>query len=113
MLRLNEFQINERLILFEVGKAMSEGRGLKNAVEGWWAVDPQQASRFKLVLAKRSGKIVGAFRPIPGSWRQRADGRWGFDSDYATDVWRDYVGKEVAIEYRNRRAFQYLEPQAI
>lgn len=107
---MNEFKIDEPLILFEVGKAMSEGRDLKNAVEGWWTVAPQQASRFQLVLAKRSGEIVGAFRPIPGSWQQRADGRWGFDSDYAMDVWREYVGKEVPIEYRNRSPFQYLEP---
>ena len=107
---MNEFSVQEPLILFEVGRAMSEGRGIKDAVEGWWTVDVQHATTYKLVLGKRSGTIVGAFRPRQGSWSQRADGRWGFDSDYAKDVWFDYVGKEVPAEYRVQSPFQYLHP---
>ena len=107
---MNDFKVREPLILFEIGKAMSEGRHLKAAVEGFWKMDPDRASDYRLVLGKRSGKIACAFRPKPGSWQQRPDGRWFFDSDYAVDVWRDYVGKDVPIEYRTRSPVQYLEP---
>ena len=107
---MNDFIVKEPLILFEIGKAMSEGRHFKDAVEGWWKTDPDRAANFHLVLGKRSGKIVGAFRPKPGSWEQRPDGRWGFESDYAMDVWTEYVRKDVPIEYRSRAPFQYLSP---
>ena len=105
-----EFTIKEPLILFEVGRAMSEGRDFKNSVEGWWKIDPEKASEYRLVLGKKANKIVCAFRPILSSWRQREDGRWGFDSNYAKDVWIQYVGKEVPIEYRTRAPFQYIDP---
>ena len=89
---------------------MSEGRRLKDAVEGFWKIDPDRVRDYRLVLGKRSGKIAGAFRPKPDSWQRRPDGRWFFDGDYAMDVWRDYVGKEVPVEYRIRSPVQYLEP---
>ena len=109
---MNEFIAQERLILFEVGTALAEGRGIKNAVEGWWKIDPNKATTYELVLGKKSGEIVCAFRPRQGTWRQRSDGKWGFDSDYARDVWFEYVGKKVPAEYRNRSEFQYVEPRA-
>lgn len=104
-----DFIVKEPLILFEIGKALSEGRDFKNAVEGWWNIDPERAANYRLVLGKQSSKIKCAFRPVPDSWKSRADGRWGFDSNYATDVWTDYVGKDVPTEYRTRSPFQYLD----
>ena len=107
---MNVFTVKEPLILFEIGKAMSDGRNLKTAVEGWWKIDPGRVTDIQLVLGKRAGKIACAFRPKPGSWHQRSDGRWGFDSDYAMDVWAEYVRKDVPIEFRTRSPFQYLSP---
>jgi len=101
---------HEPLILFHVGTALAEGRDIKDAVQGWWKINHVRASTYDLVLAKSSNRIVGAFRPSPGSWHQRDDGRWGFASVYAYDVWDDYVGKTVPKRYRNQAPFQYLEP---
>lgn len=115
---MNDLKVNEPLILLEVGKAISERRDLQNAVECCWtfapqrqrASQPESAWNFELVLAKKEGKIVGAFRPIPGSWRQGNDFRWSFRSEFAVDVWDHYVGAIVPEQYRNRAPFQYLKP---
>ncbi len=107
--QLDEFEIKEPLIMFHVDKAIAEGRDKKNAVEGWWRVNPIKASRYDLVLAKNSNVIIGAYRPIPGSWCQREDGRWGFDSEPADDVWSEYVGKLVPDAYRGlQNPIRYL-----
>ena len=95
-----EFVAKEPLILFEIGKALSEGRVLPEAVEGWWVLNPNRAENYRLVLGKASGEVVCAYRPLPGSWHQRDDGRWGFTSIRADDVWDDYVGKAVPDRYR-------------
>ncbi len=108
---MEEFVVKEPLILFEIGKALSEGRVLPEAVQGWWKdINPSNAEKRQLVLGKASGKIVCAYRQVPGSWRQRHDRRWGVDSVRADDVWEDYVGKTVPRRYINQRTFQYLEP---
>lgn len=108
-MRMEEFVAKEPLILFEIGGALSEGRVLPEAVQGWWKnIVPSNAEQRPLVLGKSSGKIVCAYRQIPGSWHQRNDGRWGFDSVRADDVWEDYVGKAVPRRYRNPRTFQYV-----
>ena len=107
---MNRFEVNEPLILFRVGKALAEGRSEQDAVRGWWKIDATKASQYHLVLGKSSNRIVGAFRPIPGSWHRRIDGRWGFECVPAEDVWDDYVGKVVPDGYRNRAPFQYLAP---
>ncbi len=101
--------VKEPLILFHVDKAIEEGRDKQNAVEGWWRVNPQRASRYNLVLAKESNVIIGAYRPIPDSWCQRGDSRWGFKSERADDVWDEYVGKSVPEEYRgSQNPVRYL-----
>ncbi len=105
-----DFKAKEPLILFEIGKALSEGRDIKSAVEGWWKIDPDRAAKYGLVLGKQSGKIKCAFRPVPDSWKLCDDGRWEFESNYASDVWIDYVGKDVPSEYRTRSEFQYVDP---
>ena len=97
---MQQFAVKEPLILFHVDTAIAEGRDTQNAVEGWWRIDPKRTSRYNLVLAKESNVIIGAYRPIPGSWRQRGDGRWGFKSERADGVWDEYVGKAVPEEYR-------------
>ena len=107
---MEEFVAKEPLILFEVGKALSEGRVLPEAIEGWWGVNPRHAEQRPLVLGKESGEVVCAYRQAPGSWHPRDDGLWGFDSVPADDVWDDYVGKKVPKRYRNRRGFQYIDP---
>ena len=98
----------EPLILFHVDRAIAEGRDNKNAVEGWWRIDPERAKRYHLVLAKKSNVIIGAYRPKPESWCQREDGRWGFKSECAIDVWEDYVGKVVPEQYRRQNPVRYL-----
>ena len=106
---MEEFVAKEPLILFEIGSALSQDRVLPEAIEGWWEnINPSNAEKRPLVLGKASGKIVGAYRQVPGSWRPRHDGRWGFDSVRADDVWDDYVGKTVPSRYLNQRTFQYL-----
>ena len=107
---MEEFVAKEPLILFEIRKALSEGRVLPEAIEGWWEnINPSNAEKRPLVLGKASGKIVCAYRQVPGSWHPRHDGRWGFDSVPADDVWDDYVGKTVPRRYRIRREFQYID----
>lgn len=99
---------HEPLILFHVDVAIAEGRDEKNAVEGWWRIDPERASRYHLVLAKKSNVVIGAYRPVAGSWCRRADGRWGFSSERAEDVWPEYVGKVVPEKWRGQNPVRYL-----
>lgn len=106
---MTDLTVNEPLIIFHVDKSIAEGRTTKNAVEGWWVVNHRRASAYGLVLAKQSKVIIGAYRPIPGSWSQRWDGRWGFESEIADDVWHDYVGKEVPAELRGQNPVRYVD----
>lgn len=103
--------VKEPLILFHVDRAIAEGRDEQNAVEGWWRISRARVDGYHLVLAKKSNVIIGAYRPIPGSWCQRKDGRWGFKSTPAVDVWDEYVGKAVPEEHRGLQSpFLYLSP---
>ena len=108
---MGDFVAKEPLILFEIGKALSEGRFLPEAVQGWWVLNQIRAETDRLVLGKASGKIVCAYRPFPGSWHQRDDGRWGFGSIRADDVWDEYVGKTVPDQYRGgQNPVRYVSP---
>ena len=63
-----DFEVKEPLIIFEIGNALSEGRVLPEAVQGWWKnINPSNAEKRPLVLGKASGKTVCAYRQIPGS----------------------------------------------
>lgn len=108
---MESFTVKEPLIIFHVDRAIAEGRDKKNAVECWWRINRDRAARYHLVLAKKSNVIIGAYRPIPGSWCPRDDGRWGFKSECAVDVWDEYVGKVVPEQYRGlQNPVRFLAP---
>ena len=99
---MEEFVAKEPLILFEIGGALSEGRVLPEAVQGWWKnIVPSNAEQRPLVLGKSSGKIVCAFRQIPGSWHQRNDGRGGSiryeRTTFGTTMWVKPYRADTAI----------------
>ena len=105
---MSGFAAKEPLILFEIGKALSEGRDCQDAVQSAWKIDLKRAREYRLVLGKAAGRIVCAYRPVEGSWHRRHDGRWCFASVRADDVWNDYVGQTVPDKYLVRAPFQYL-----
>ena len=60
---MEEFVAKEPLILFEIRKALSEGRVLPEAIEGWWEnINPSNAEKRPLVTGESVGK--DRFAPI-------------------------------------------------
>ena len=54
---MEEFVAKEPLILFEIRKALSEGRVLPEAIEGWWEnINPSNAEKRPLVTGESVGK---------------------------------------------------------
>ena len=78
----------EPLLQLDVGRAMETGKSPDSAVNGMWSLNGQRAVKYHLVLAKRRRRIVGAYRPLSGSWYEEK-GRWGFTPIRAEDVWDD------------------------
>ncbi len=107
----DEYVAKEPLIQLDIGVRVSEGWMTIDAIRDWWRLDVYKARTYHLVLGKVGRKIVGAYRPKPGSWTQREDGRWGFEPIIAADVWNDYVGKSVPDEYYgSRNPVRYIPP---
>ena len=106
-----EFVAKEPLILFDIHRSLCcDGLELPEAIEGWWKIDPKRADTYRLALGRIDGEVICAYRPIQGSWCQRSDGRWGFRSIPADDVWEYYVGKTAPDEYRpGRNPVRYLD----
>ena len=111
---LNDYVPKEPLIQFDVYKAMAAGDPAESAVKGMWSLNGARASKYHLVLAKRGRRIVGAFRPVSGSWFKDKEGvRWGFRPVAAIDVWDDYVGKRVPDEYYGgQNPVRYVPPHS-
>ena len=107
-----EFTVSEPLILLDITKTMDEW-GCQTSVESGWKVNAVRAQKIGLVLARVREAVVGAYRPVPGTWYEATDdpGRWFFRVEPADDVWADYVGKRVPagrISRYNRPAVRYL-----
>lgn len=110
----NDYIPKEPLIQLDVYKAMEHGKPPASAVSGMWSLNGARSSKYHLVLAKRGRSIVGAFRPLSGSWYEdKASGRWGFTPIRAEDVWDDYVGKRVPDEYYGgQNPVRYVPPHS-
>ena len=90
-----------------------------------WIVNGRRAEQYKLVLARRGGMVVGAFRPT--KWMKatkenfrdktpsvehsgKFEDRWGFEG-YCCKADRDlYVGKRVPSRCRGQNPVRYCEP---
>ena len=107
-----DFVVGEPLIMFFIGKTVpGNWPDVYASVRGWWQVDINKANGYRLVLARDSEQILGAFRPT--DWYRRIrDGLCGFDGEPAElTVWKAYVGKRVPDKYRTPAVFQYLDPE--
>ena len=106
------FQVNERLIVLDITQTKDEW-GCKASVESGWRMNVDRAQKCRLMLARAGEVVVGAYRPIIGSWH-RAEydpSRWVFEVERADDVWNHYVGKTVppgTLNKSNRPAVRYL-----
>ena len=111
------FAINEPLVIFYVTKYDSHWGGPQPSIESGWKISRDRAERHPLFLARDDDRVVGAYRPIPGTWRRGGGDwkpdRWFFDVRLADDVWDDYVGKLVPpglIGPSNRPVIRYAAP---
>ena len=94
------FTVSEPLIMVYVMKTVEEW-SIQGSVESGWRLNRKRAQRRRLILARDRDMIVGAYRPVDGSWREEEHeppGRWLFHVQRADDVWDDYVGKLVPHE---------------
>ncbi len=109
--QFNDYVPKEPLLQLDVGRAMEADKPPESAIGGMWSLNGIRASKYHLVLAKFGRKIVGAFRPLSGSWYEEK-GRWGFTPIRAEDVWHDYVGKTVPDDYYGgQNPVRYVSPQ--
>ena len=112
------FTVGEPLILIYITKYNKDWGGPKPSVESGWKISRERAQKYLLILARDNDKIVGAYRPVEGSWR-RGDAtwkpdRWFFKVERANNVWSDYVGKLVPpglIGRYNRPVIRYVDPE--
>ena len=111
---MTHFTVGEPLILLYISKTVDDW-GIKCSVESGWRMNPARAQRYRLMLARDGNKVVGAFRPVPGTWKEIDEpGRWYFRVEPADDVWDSYVGKLVpagVIGRSNRPVVRYLDEQ--
>ena len=94
----DDYVPTEPLLQLDVGRATEAGEVPESAVSGMWSLNGPRAVKYRLVLAKRGRSIVGAYRPLSGSWHEY-EGRWGFTPSRAEDVWNDYVGRSVPDDF--------------
>ena len=121
---LEEFQVEEDLMLISIGVTYNQMDDYYDAVRFAWRVDPSHAEQCKLVLARVRGEVVGAYRPLkwlPATLDNFSDlasrrdiverpDRFGFVGDRADDVWDNYVGKRVPERFlRSQRPERYLK----
>ena len=117
------FKAREPLILISIGQSyVEERRDIYEAVRYAWRIDVNKAEQFHLVLARRRGLVVGAFRPTKWLKATKANfpgmnndvpGRWGFEggpAEPATEAL--YLRKRVPDKYRSKRdqnPIRYIE----
>ena len=105
-----DFEVKEPLILIFIGRSI--GKDLTQvhppdvyaAVHGRWKIDlsDDEQTRYRLVLARNTNRILGAFRPR--EWRKPAGSRMYFFGEPAElSVQLDYVGKRVPNRFRVQR----------
>ena len=63
------FTASEPLIMVYVTKTVEEW-GIQGSVESGWRLNRKRAQRRRLILARDRDRIVGAYRPVDGSWRE-------------------------------------------
>ena len=115
----SDFIVQEPLILIFVGTSIGNDlttvypSDVYAAVRGWWAgtIQPYEASN-KLILARNTETVLGAFRakrwiPCPFD-----SSRWGFIGEVAElQAQLDYVGKRIPNEFRTQNPIRYLDPK--
>ena len=106
----------EPLILISIAKSFEDERlDIYQAVRGIWRIDVNKARTFRLVLAHRRGRVLGAFRPTewiaatPANFPLMIDsdvpGRWGFEGVAAEpSIAGVYLNKRVPDAYRAKGA---------
>ena len=105
-----DFEVKEPLILIFIGRSI--GKDLTQvhppdvyaAVHGRWKIDlsDYEQTRYRLVLARNTDRILGAFRPR--EWRKPAGSRMYFFGEPAElSVQLDYVGKRMPNRFRVQR----------
>ena len=63
------FTVSEPLIMVYVMKTVEEW-GIQGSVESGWRLNRKRAQHRRLILARDRDMIVGAYRPVDGSWRE-------------------------------------------
>ena len=124
-LTAEEFKVGEPLLMIYVGETLGEDLSharpdkVYECVKEWWKLqDPRRRDPpIKLVLARNSDRVVGAFRPERWySWHPMYGGhlprRWGFVGKQAEmSIQLTYVGKEVPAKFkRSKNPVRYLKP---
>ena len=66
---MTQFTVREPLILLYISKTVDDW-GIKDSVESVWKMNPVRAQRYGLMLARDGNKVIGAFRPVPGTWKE-------------------------------------------
>lgn len=121
------FRAAEPLILISIARSFEdEHRDIYDAVRAAWVISPDRAAAYRLVLARRGGIVLGAFRPN-GPWlpatktnfpwlAEDREGRWGFSGEPAdAETARLYVGKSVPERHRKKgmaNPIRFIEPDA-
>ena len=124
----DEFEVKEPLMLISIGRVFYEREDPYDAVRFAWKVNLNRVGRYKLVLARVRGMVVGAYRPeqwLLATVENFPDlatrynipslpDRQGFVGQPAEqETWDYYVRKRVPGKYR-RKGIQspvlYLRP---
>lgn len=118
-----DFVVEEPLILINVRRTIGSElsvvypQDVYAAVQGWWVINSDRINPdgtmegYKLVLARNSEHILGAFRPEIWRPAPHGSGRWGFVGHPAEmSVQLQYVGKRVPNAFRTQSSVRYLNP---
>ena len=112
-----EFEVKEPLMLISIGRLFYEREDPYDAVRFAWKVNLNRVGRYKLVLARVRGMVVGAYRPekwllavtenFPDLARRyvipNLPDRQGFVGQPAEqETWDYYVRKQVPSKYRRK-----------
>lgn len=111
-----DFEVKERLILIFVGRSLGHDldkvhpADVYAAVHGRWAtgLSEEGQSRFRLVLARNTDRILGAFRPR--EWRKSGKRMYFYGEPAELRAQLDYVGKRVPNRFRTRNPVRIIRP---
>ena len=111
------FEVEEPLILLDIHQTYDPAVDVLESSRWAWALNPNRAKQYNLVLAHCKGKIVGVLRPIGQRWvRNETDypGRWDLVARYGEPtVERLYLGKRRPPEYWQRAVVRYAHPPGV